>query len=155
MPTFSTPPSGSHGVLASAALSHVDSAHVPISSPSAGVSPTSGMTDMAGLTGFEAVPPKLIKCIWSLEYVDMWELLPEAWREDTLQSGCCHSKRPRRELVTNISIWTECYATLAAILSIRYPAKAPQLMAYLKTITRASRNYEGATWATYDAAFRR
>ena len=33
--------------------------------------------------------------------------------------------------------------------------KAPQFMGYLRTIARASRNFEGAAWASYDEAFRR
>ena len=85
----------------------------------------------------------------------MAELLPEAWRVEALESGCCHSKRPRRELISDFALWTECYATLSAILSARYPTKAPHLAAYLRIVTNASRNYEGAAWASYDMAFRR
>ena len=49
----------------------------------------------------------------------------------------------------------ECFATLAAVLSVCYPDKAPQFMACMRTIVRASRNFEGPAWATYDMAFRR
>ena len=110
--------------------------------------------DLLSLPGFGAVPPKLIKRIVAKEFIDMWELLPETWQLET-EATCCHSKRPRRALVTDIGVWTECYATMAAILSSAYPSKAPQFFAYLHTITKASRTFESAAWATYDMAFRR
>jgi hypothetical protein len=52
-------------------------------------------------------------------------------------------------------MWTECYATLAAILSSAYPDKAPHFFAYLRTIIKASRTFESCAWATYGMAFRR
>ena len=85
----------------------------------------------------------------------MWELLPETWRLDTTSISCCHDRRPRRGLVTDISLWIECFATLAAVLSVRYPDKVPQFMAYMHTIVCASWNFEGPAWATYGMAFRR
>ena len=56
-------------------------------------------------------------------------------------------------MITDFHIWTECYATMAVILAAQYPDKAPQLFAYLRTITRASRNFDSAAWASYDMAF--
>ena len=85
----------------------------------------------------------------------MWELLPETWHVETESSSCCHSKRPRRNLVIDITVWTECYATMAAILSAAYPTKAPQFFAYLRIISKASRTFERSAWASYDMAFRR
>ncbi len=110
---------------------------------------------MPKIPGWATVPPKLLKKIWSLDFIDMWELLPESWRLDQQAEGCCRSQRPKRGLVTNLALWTECYAVLVAILSDRYPSKTPHFMAYLRTITRASRNFEGVAWATYDMAYRR
>ena len=110
--------------------------------------------DLASLPGFDSVPPKLVKRILAKEYVDIWELLPETWQLEA-EGFCCHSKRPRRGVVTDISLWTECYSTMAAILVAAFPAKAPHLFAYLRTITKASRTFEGAAWASYDMAYRR
>ena len=42
---------------------------------------------------------------------------------------------------------------MAAILAAQNPDKAPQLFAYLTTITRASCNFDSAAWASYDMAF--
>ena len=55
--------------------------------------------------------------------------------------------------MTHFPLWTECYATLVAVLSIQYPEKTPYFMAYLRTITCASRNFEGEAWASYDMAY--
>ena len=86
----------------------------------------------------------------------MRELLPESWRSEEGSSTCCRMARPKRGgLITDLSLWTECFSLLAAVITSKYPDKAPHLMAYLRTITRASRNYEDLAWASYDAAFRR
>ena len=37
---------------------------------------------LLSIPGFASVPTKLIRRIWGLEYVDMWELLPETWRQE-------------------------------------------------------------------------
>ena len=79
----------------------------------------------------------------------------ETWRLDKTSISCCHDQRPRCGLVTDISLWIECFATLAAVLSVCYPDKALQFMAYMHTIVCASLNFEGPAWATYDMAFRR
>ena len=44
---------------------------------------------------------------------------------------------------------------MAAILAAAYPAKAPHLFAYMRTIVRASRTFDSTAWAAYDVAFRR
>ena len=150
MPIFSAAGSGvSPAIAAGAELAAMQTTRTPIPSP--GVAAASSYS----IPGFAAVPAKLVRKIWALEYVDMWELLPESWRLETAERGCCQAKRTRRGLVTDIFRWTECFTTLAATLSVRYPQSAPQLMAYLRTIVRASRNFEGSAWATYDAAYRR
>ena len=107
------------------------------------------------LPGWGSVLPRLVKKILALEFIDMWELLPESWRLESTESGCCNPRRPRRGLVTSFPLWVECYASLVAILAARYPEKTPHFMAYLRTITRASRNFDGTAWASYDMAYRR
>ena len=44
---------------------------------------------------------------------------------------------------------------MAAVLSSKFPDKAPEFWAYHTTILRAARNYEGTTWVAYDCQFRR
>ena len=105
--------------------------------------------------GLALIPPKLVQKILKGEFVDMYELLPETWRAEEPRDSCCRSSRPKRGLVTDISLWTECYASLVAVLTTMHPDKAPHFMGYLRTIVRASRNFEGTAWASYDAAYHR
>ncbi len=44
---------------------------------------------------------------------------------------------------------------MAALLSTRFPHKAPELFAYSATIARAERNYEHRRWVAYDRQLRR
>ena len=72
---------------------------------------------------------------------------------------CCGSSQshriPRRGSVTNILLWLECYSSLVAVLSSKYPNKIGQFMAYQKTIIRAHRSFIGEGWVVYDSCFRR
>ena len=76
------------------------------------------------------------------------ELLPKLWSLEPVEGGCCN----RRGLVTSFPNWAECYTSLVVILAAQYPEKTPQFMAYLRMITRASRNFEGTAWVLYDMA---
>ena len=84
----------------------------------------------------------------------MRELLPESWRTDTSTPNSS-SKAASRGPVRDFRLWAECYAVLAGVLVATFPEKAPPLMAYLRTIARASRNYDTDAWVEYDSAFRR
>ena len=89
----------------------------------------------------------------------MSELVPDAWRfqddEDNLK--CCHTSRraPRKGPVTDILLWIECYSILVGVLTTKYPAYAPDLMAYQRTIVHAHRSFAGDGWVTYDMCYRR
>ena len=150
LPVFSMASPSTSALLSPAALLAWLMAATTTPTP-AGSSPSG---DLANLHGFSSVPPKLTKKILAEEYVDMWELLPEFWQVET-EGTCCHSKRPRRSLVTDINVWTECFVTMAAILASAFPSKAPHLFAYLRTITKASHTFESSAWASYDMAYRR
>ena len=114
---------------------------------------------MSSLTQFTtALPPKLVKKILDLEFIDMAELVPDAWQHgDDNSTGCCsHSRRaPKRGPVTDILLWVECFSMLAGVLTTKYPERAPELMAYQKTIVHASRSFAGDHWVTYDLCYRR
>ena len=111
---------------------------------------------MGGLHETLALPAKLIRKILELEYVDMQELLPDTWRYQEEEQKCCHQRRgQRRGPITDILLWTECYASMVSILASKFPDKTPQFMAYLKTIVKAQQTFTGEGWVTYDACFRR
>ena len=79
------------------------------------------------IPGWSSVPPHLVRKILSLEFVDVWELLPESWRLDQSEGSCFHARRLRRGQVTNFLLWTECFATLIAVLATRYLERHPIL----------------------------
>ena len=86
----------------------------------------------------------------------MYDLLPTSWRvESEAAAASSKGKRPRREPIKDIQVWAECYSVYAAILSAAYPEKAPHLFAYMRTIVRASRQFMGHEWVSYDMTFRR
>ena len=100
--------------------------------------------------GLAPLPAKLWKRILSLEFVEMADLLPEAWLlEETVMEA--QLRRP----VTDILLWVQCFATFAVALGTAFPDKVPELMAYMTTIVRCHRDYEGPAWVLYDRAFRR
>jgi quinol monooxygenase YgiN len=53
----------------------------------------------------------------------------------------------------DILLWVEGYPQMVAVLASLYPSYIHEFMAYLRTIVRASRNYEGSAWAAYDVAY--
>ena len=84
----------------------------------------------------------------------MVELLPDAWCwEDTASQLSAH--RPRHPRVTKITVWVECFSLMSGVIISRYAEKAHHMFQYLRTIVRASDNFEGTAWVSYDATFRR
>ena len=61
-----------------------------------------------------SVPSWLMKKMLGLEFVDMWDLLPESRGLESAEGGCCHSCRPSCRLVTNFPLWVKCYTTLGS-----------------------------------------
>ena len=102
------------------------------------------------------IPAKLRSRILQLDYVEMHELLPEAWGAESNQSCCPGSRRhTRRAPVQDILLWTECFGSLVAILGSAYPQHVADFMAYQRSIVRASRIFEGNAWVVYDRCYRR
>ena len=86
----------------------------------------------------------------------MAELRADIWPEDAAPSDSAATpRRPGKPPVTNIRLWLECYGRMAAVLTARFPQKAPELWAYQTTILHAAHAYEGANWVAYDRLFRR
>ena len=98
-----------------------------------------------------AIPAKVAKRILDLEFVEMAEVA----LDDDLQQTPGRPLAPARLPITEISQWVERFSVMAALLTSRFPDKAPELFAYQAAIVRAERNYEGKRWVTYDRQFRR
>eukprot|EP00731_Ephydatia_muelleri_P019864 Em0012g689a len=96
-----------------------------------------------------ALPPKLARRIADLEFVEMSDLLPDSWQEETqtlivFDTQLNPRRLGRKAAIQDISQWVKCYSKMAAVLSARYPEKAPELWAYQASIFRAARNFEGS-----------
>ena len=104
-----------------------------------------------------ALPPKVVKKVLDLDFVEMAELRADIWPDDSQPAEGAQSARrpPAKPPVTDIKVWLDCYSRMAALLSTRFPQKAPELWAYQATIVKAAHNYEGASWVAYDRQFRR
>ena len=109
---------------------------------------------------FPPVPPKLVKKIHALEFMDVADLLTdnlELLRETDGASPSANlttSKR-RPHQVSNILSWVQCFTTYAAIVMEEHPQKARDLLAYLRLIVREAQTNENEGWREYDVAFRR
>ena len=59
--------------------------------------------------------------------------------------------------ITDISVWVETFAVMAAILATCFPEKVSRVLRLhgYYTIVRAERNYEGERWVVNDCQFRR
>ena len=104
-----------------------------------------------------ALPPKVVKKVLDLEFVEMSELRADIWAEDQVgaESGVPARRTPSKPPVTDIKVWLECFVRMAALLVSRFPEKGPELWAYQTTILKAAHNYEGGNWVAYDRQYRR
>ena len=106
------------------------------------------------------MPAKLAKKTTRWEFVEMAKLHLEFCtalnpRDPSTTAvtkpGAIRCKRA----VTNIAMWVQCFATYVSVMSKVHPAAVPELLAYLIFILRASHDFGGVAWVTYDAVFRR
>ena len=74
----------------------------------------------------------------------------------TRLTSSIHGRQPRRRTpVSDILVWTECYALMAAVLTEKFPSFSPQLFAYMRRVVHAARNFRGTAWVAYDRLYRR
>ena len=63
--------------------------------------------------------------------------------------------RRRKQPVTDLSVWVQCYSSLVSVLVERYPQYIKHLLAYQSTIAMGAKRTNNLSWVAYDAAFRR
>lgn len=88
----------------------------------------------------------------------MAELRPESWlfHSDTDSAAPLQGLFQRRkEPVTDLAVWIQCYASLIAVLVEKYPQYTNHFLAYMATIATGYKRFKGLCWAAYDAAYRR
>ena len=101
--------------------------------------------------GMLPIPEKVVKKILELAFVDGRPHADEGSlsveeRFNTLADGSG---------ITDVGQWVQCFAGLVSVLSTKYPQAVPELMAYMATIVKCSRDYHGVAWAQYDRGFRK
>ena len=62
--------------------------------------------------------------------------------------------RAAKKSIEDILTWVQCFTTVVAILSTKFPEAVPDLMAYMLSIIWAYQEYEHPKWCNYDEAFR-
>ena len=97
------------------------------------------------------LPSKVAKRILDLDFVEMSEIS----LDDPPQPLPGQPPLPARPAIQDISVWIEKFSIMAALLSSRFPHKAPELFAYQASIIRAERNFDGRRWVAYDRCYRR
>ena len=68
-----------------------------------------------------------------------------------LQGLFQHRKQP----VTDLAVWMQCYASLISVLIEKYPQYTKHFLAYMATITTGYKRFKGLCWVAYDTAYRR
>ena len=65
------------------------------------------------------LPENLRRKILNLEYIEMADLRPEAWmlEEEFTDKTLAALFKHRKEPVTDILVWVQCYASLVTILA--------------------------------------
>ena len=113
--------------------------------------PNPGFHNRGPYTPAALLPPKLVKKILDLEFVEMAEIT----LDDLPVPGPGQPPLPACPPIQDITTWVEKFSLMAALLATRFPEKAPELLAYQASIVRAERNFEGWRWVTYDRCYRR
>ena len=85
------------------------------------------------------------------EFVEMAELLPEFWssmasKDPTPLSALRQGASTRKQAVTDIATWIQCFANYISVMSAPHPVAVPELLAYLIFILRASQEFGGVAW---------
>ena len=85
----------------------------------------------------------------------MSDLLPELWLDQKAEEGTAKqtNRSTAKKRVQDINVWLQCYAMYIGVMATKFPNMVLELMAYMISILRASQEYEGLAWATYDAAY--
>lgn len=108
--------------------------------------------------GLPPVPARIAAKIGRWEFMEMHELLPEFWTQKADEASgkpSTSSRTKAKKRVQDINVWLQCFALYVSVMSNKSPQHIPELMAYMVSILRASQEYEGSAWTTYDAAYRR
>ena len=121
---------------------------------------SSEQTSEAVVVGMNSppVPKKLAEKIWKGEYVQLDKLLPSNLGAPELTLVDLLGKNQERQdstkRIKTIQQWVICFNAYISIIAIKQPERVRNLLAYSSLITKASADYQGTPWLTYDSHFR-
>lgn len=104
------------------------------------------------------IPAKLVDRVWRKEYVEMDLFLPSKLGapEPTLGDLVAGERKKReKRAINSVQEWVMCFNSYMAILLQKEPGRVKDLLAYSSLIVKASLDYEGEAWLSYDNFFRR
>ena len=55
----------------------------------------------------------------------------------------------------DIKVWVQCFASYVKIVAVNEPERVADLLGYMISIIKASQDFAGSAWVTYDDMFRR
>ena len=74
---------------------------------------------------------------------------PEPTLADALQN-----KAKEQKQIETIEHWVVCFNAYMSVMTLKFPKRIRDLLAYLSIITKAAHDYEGTPWLSYDTHFR-
>ena len=102
--------------------------------------------------GLPPVPTKLIKRIQEGKFIDIGELTIDRLSLPFLDDST-KPIRSRRQPVTSIVEWAQCFSNYIAVLAQAQPKMVSDLLGYQHLILEAYLEYEGDGWVAYDRRF--
>ena len=114
--------------------------------PKATLAVTAVGTPFRMASSLPPVPPKLVKKIQALEFVEMRELLPEnmalADRLEALPQRIGQPTRnPEQREIGSLYTWTACFATYIAVVSQAHPGRVVDMLACMRLIIREAHRH--------------
>jgi len=76
-------------------------------------------------------------------------MLPDMW---LIVDNGDHSSHPSRCRSMDIKVWAQCFATYIRVIAESEPERIQNLLGY---VIRASQDFMGSAWLTYDDTFRK
>ena len=123
-------------------------------------------------TGLPTLTMRVVERIWSLEFVEMEDLLPAPRSlrlakqgaspkslQDSLVGALSHfqalQQHKAQHRVTDITTWVKCFSLYMAVLAKKEPTMVPSMVAHLHAVLRLhQRALQHFAWLEYDIQFR-
>ena len=99
------------------------------------------------------VPTKIATRILNGKFVEMTDLLPEAWSARKGDESAGKKGAKAKKKLEDIHVWLQCYAVYVGVMATKHLERVPKLMSYMINIIQASQEFENSVWIAYDAVY--